>query len=135
MPSRDLLSTVATPAGLPAWLAAFVAEAERENRTLVENGATQAAAARLALLHRLMEAAQEFLDGEVTVQEAAAILGKHPETIRRAIRSGALPDTRANPRGRHRLRRGDLPLLAAPGTGPYDPQADAQDIARRRRPL
>lgn len=127
--------TATIPHGLPPWLVAFVDEALRENRTLAENGAGQAVTAREALLQKLIAAAQAYLDGQLTVEEAAAILGRHPETIRRAVRNGALPDARANPRGRHRIRRGDLDRLAASKGKAYDPHADAQDIARRRRPL
>lgn len=123
------------PDGLPPWLAAFVYAAVRENQTLADNGALHAVSARVALLSRLVEAAQSHLEGELDVEEAAALLHRHPETIRRAVRSGVLPDRRSNPRGQHRIRRGDLEKLAHPGTGSYDPIADAQDIARRRRPL
>ena len=97
--------------------------------------AGQAVTAREALLLKLVAAAQAYLDGQLTVEEAAAALGRHPETIRRAVRKGTLPDGRATPRGRHRIRRGDLDRLAAPRSGAYDPVADAQDIAGRRRPL
>ena len=126
------LNDVASPAGLPAWLATFVSQAVRENQTLIENGAGQAVAARVALLNKLISVAQEYLDGEITVEEAANLLGKHPETIRRAVRKGALPDDRTKRRGRMHIRRGDLELLAGPRPGAYDPVADAQDIAQRR---
>ena len=53
MPGLDLR----LPDGLPPWLAAFVLEAQRETDTLRENGAEQAAAARLALLRKLVAAA------------------------------------------------------------------------------
>ena len=125
----------AIPDGLPSWLAAFVHAAVRENQTLADNGALQAVSARVALIHRLIEAARRHLDGELDVEEAASVLHRHPETIRRAVRSGVLPDRRSSPRGHHRIRRGDLEKLAHPGAGTYDPNADAQDIARRRRPL
>lgn len=124
---------VAVPAGLPVWLATFVSEAARENQTLIENGAAHAAAARVALLNRLIAAAQQYLDSELTVGEAAALLGKHPETIRRAVRKGAIPDGRSSPRGHLRIRRGDLATLAGDQADRYDPVADAQDIAQRRR--
>ena len=127
------LNDVTIPAGLPAWLVTFVSKAREENQTLTENGASHAAAARVALLNRLIAAAQEHLDGEITVEEAAALTGKHPETIRRAVRNGALPDDRAKPRGRMHIRRGDLELLAGPRTKGYDPIADAHGIAQRRR--
>jgi len=133
--AAPLTSTATLPHGLPPWLVAFVDEALRENRTLAENGAGQAVTAREALLQKLVTAAQAYLDGQLTVEEAAAVLGRHPETIRRAVRKGALPDGRTNARGRHRIRRGDLEALAAPNSRTYDPNADAQDIARRRRPL
>lgn len=133
--AAPLISTATLPHGLPPWLVAFVDEARRENRTLAENGAGQAVTAREALLLKLVAAAQAYLDGQLTVEEAAAALGRHPETIRRAVRKGTLPDGRATPRGRHRIRRGDLDRLAAPRSGAYDPVADAQDIAGRRRPL
>lgn len=129
------LNDFAIPDGLPSWLEAFLHAAVRENQTLADNGALHAVSARVALLHRLVEAARNHLDGELDVEEAAAVLHRHPETIRRAVRSGVLPDRRSSPRGHHRIRRGDLEKLAHPGTGTYDPTADAQDIARRRRPL
>jgi len=121
------------PHGLPSWLAAFVLEAQRETDTLRENGAEQAAVARLALLRKLVVTAQTYLDTELDAAEAALEMGRCEETIRRAVRDGTIPDRRANPKGRHRVRRGDLQKLAGPTTGPYDPDADAQDIARLRR--
>ena len=121
------------PEGLPPWLAAFVLEAQRETDTLRDNGAEQAAAARTALLKKLVAAAQVYLDTELDAGEAAIETGRCEETIRRAVRDGTIPDRRANPKGRHRVRRGDLQKLAAPPPGRYDPGADAQDIARLRR--
>jgi excisionase family DNA binding protein len=123
------------PDGLPSWLAACLDAAMQENQTLADNGALHAVSARVALLNRLLEAARSHLDGELDVEEAAAALHRHPETIRRAVRSGVLPDRRSSPRGHHRIRRGDLEKLVHPGSQTYDPNADAQDIARRRRPL
>lgn len=121
------------PDGLPPWLAGFVLEAQRETDTLRDNGAEQAAVARTALLKKLVAAAQSYLDTELDAGEAALEMGRCEETIRRAVRDGTIPDRRPNPRGRHRVRRGDLQKLAAPPTGPYDPDADARDIARLRR--
>jgi excisionase family DNA binding protein len=132
--AAPITSLATLPHGLPPWLVAFVEGALRENQTLAENGASQAARARETLLQKLVAAAQHYLNGEITVEEAAQLLGKHPETIRRAVRKGALPDGRANPRGHLRIRRGDLQALAAPAPARYDPVADAQDIAQRRRP-
>lgn len=126
---------LALPAGFPAWLAAFVQHAVEENRTLAANAAHHAVAARVALLTALIDAAKDYLDTEIGIEEAAAVTGRHPETIRRAVRSGTLTDRRANPRGHHLLRRGDLDMLARPRRRPYDALADAQDIATRRSPL
>src|SRR6266480_1963837 len=110
MPGLDLR----LPDGFPPWLAAFVLEAQHETDTLRENGAEQAAVARLALLRKLVVAAQTYLDAELDATEAAVETGRCEETIRRAVRDGTIADRRANPRGRHRVRRGDLQKLAAP---------------------
>lgn len=122
-----------SPEDLPSWLAAFVQEARRETETLRENGAEQAAAARIALLKKLVGAAHAWLDAELDPHEAAHETGRCEETIRRLVRAGAIPDRRANPRGRHRIRRGDLQTVAPPESRPYDPTADAQSIAQLRR--
>lgn len=100
------------PDGLQPWLAAFVLEAQRETDTLRDNGAEQAAAARTALLKKLLGAAQAWLDAELDATEAAQEKGVCEETIRRAVRDGRIPDRRANPKGRHRVRRGDLERVA-----------------------
>jgi hypothetical protein len=121
--------------GLPSWLARFIREAAQETDTLRENGAEQAAAARTGLLKKLLGAAQADLDTELDAGEAARETGCCEETIRRAVRNGAIPDRRANPHGRHKIRRGDLAKLVTPSGPAYDPDADAQDIARLRRKL
>src|SRR6266851_8336009 len=108
MPGMDL----PLPEGLPPWLAVFVLEAQRETETLRDNGAEQAAAARLALLRKLLTAAAAQLDEEIDIHEAAHEKGVCEETIRRAVRDGRIPDRRANPKGRHRVRRGDLDRVA-----------------------
>ena len=123
------------PDGLPPWLAAFVLEAQRETDSLRENGAEQAAAARLALLRKLLAAAAAHLDAEIDIHEAAREKGVCEETIRRAVRGGRIPDRRANPKGRHRVRRGDLDCVAESPGRPYDPTTDAQGIAQLRRKL
>jgi hypothetical protein len=123
------------PDGFPPWLAAFVLEAHRETDTLRENGAEQAAAARLALLKKLVSAAATQLDAEIDIHEAAREKGVCEETIRRAVREGRIPDRRANPKGRHRVRRGDLNRVAESPGPPYDPITDAQSIAQFRRKL
>ena len=123
------------PQGTPPWLAAFIHEAQRETATLRENGADQAAAARLALLRKLVAAVAAHLDAEIDIHEAAREKGVHEETIRRAVRDGRIPDRRANPKGRHRVRRGDLNRVAETAGPPYDPITDAQGIAQLRRKL
>ena len=123
------------PDGLPPWLEAFVRDAVRETETLRENGADHAATARLALIQRLLAAATAWLDGEIDVAEASREAGLCAETIRRAVRRGLIPDRRPEGHGRHRIRRRDLARIAAHPEGPYDPVADAQDIARLRRKL
>jgi hypothetical protein len=126
---------VGIPDGLPSWLVEFAHQAERETATLQENGAAQVASARTALLRKLLAAAATWLDAEVDTQEAARETGLCAESVRRAVRSGLLPDRRPGATGHHHIRRGDLQKLAGPRRGSYDPIADAQDIARRRRPL
>ena len=123
------------PDALPPWLAAFVLEAQRETDALRENRAEQAAAARAALLKKLLGAAQAWLDAEIETHAAAQETGRCEETIRRAVRDGTIPDRRSNSRGRHKVRRGDLHKLAAPPVRPYDPTADAQSIAQLRSKL
>src|SRR2546426_479585 len=131
----DLRLALDLPGGLPPWLTAFVLEAQRETDALRENGAEQAAAARLALLRKLITAAAAQLDEEIDIHEAAREKGVCEETIRRAVRDGRIPDRRANPKGRHRVRRGDLNRVAESPGPPYDPITDAQGIAQLRRKL
>jgi hypothetical protein len=121
------------PDGLSPWLVTFVREALRDTCVLRENGAEEAAAARSALLQKLVAAASAWLDAEIDVAEATQVTGLCEESIRRAVREGILPDHRPNLKGRHRIRRGDLQKFATRRGRPYDPNADAQDIARRRR--
>lgn len=116
------------PAGLEPWLRDWVREALAESRVLAANGAEGHARARCRVIVSLVEAARGWLDTEVDVTEAAETTGCCEETIRRAVRAGALPDRRPEGRGRHRVRRGDL---AALGAG-YDPASDAVDLAARR---
>jgi hypothetical protein len=118
---------------LPPWLRCFVREADQETETLRLNGAQEAAAARTALLAKLVAAARAWLDAELDTGEAARELGTCEETVRRAVRAGRLPDCRPNPKGRIRVRRGDLAKLAPAKAGSYDAIADAQSIAQLRR--
>ena len=82
-----------------------------------------------------MAAAAAYLDAEIAVHEAAREKGVHEETIRRAVRDGRIPDRRANPKGRRRVRRRDLNRVAESPGPPYDPITDAQSIAQLRRKL
>ncbi len=123
------------PQGTPPWLAAFVLEAQRETDTLRDNGAEQAAAARVALLKKLLTATAAQLDEEIDIHEAAREKGVCEETIRRAVRDGRIPDRRTNPKGRHRVRRGDLNRVADSSAPSYDPITDAQGIAQLRSKL
>ncbi len=131
----DVRPDLDLPDGLPPWLAAFVLEAQGETDALRENGAEQAAAARLALLRKLITAAAAQLDEEIDIHVAAREKGVCEETIRRAVRDGRIPDRRTNPKGRHRVRRGDLNRVAESPGPPYDPITDAQGIAQLRRKL
>jgi len=121
------------PAGLDPWLVEFIADAERETAFLRDNGAESQAKARESLIRNLISRATDHLDREISVEEAAQLLGRSPETVRRAVRRGRLPDLRENPNGHHRFRRGDVIALNARRNGEYDPIADAQDIAKLRR--
>ena len=122
----------AIPRGLDPWLVEVIEEARRENEILRENGAEPQARAREALIRKLLGGANEWLNAEIGVPEAARMLGRCEETARRAIRDGDLPDRRSNPRGNHKTRRGDVLSLARKRIT-YDPSADALDIARRRK--
>ena len=135
MPVDESVSpeTLPLPDGLPPWLAAFIGESLRETDTLRENGADQAASARMALLKKLVAAAGAWLNAKLDTVTAAEETGRCEETIRRAVRDGTIPDSRANRKDHIHVRRGDLQKLAASQPGPYDPSADAQDIARLRR--
>ena len=124
---------ISIPDGLPDWLATFLRDAHADTLVLHENGADEAAAARRALLRQLVAAADRWLNEELDAAAAAREAGRSTETIRRAVRAGRLPDNRKNPKAHIAVRRRDLYKLAAPETGSYDPNADAQDIARLRR--
>lgn len=121
------------PDGLPDWLATFLREVQADTVILHENGAAEAVAARTALVRQLVLTADRWLNEELDASAAAREAGRSTETIRRAVRSGRLPDSRTNPKGHIAVLRRDLQKLAAPGTDSYDATADAQDIARLRR--
>ena len=124
---------ISLPDGLPAWLTSFVLDALAETAILRENGVEEAVTARLAVLKKLLQAADAWLNEELDTATAAQDRGCAEETIRRAVREGRIPDRRDNPKAHIRVRRRDLQKLAAAGTDSYDAIADAQDIARLRR--
>lgn len=67
----------------------------------------------------------------VSVAQAAALLGVHPNTIRAWTEAGRLPAFRINSRGDRRFRRGDVQRLLAEGTAdepapPRDRRVDAE---------
>lgn len=127
----DLVGVV--PDELDPWFLEAIEEAMRENAVLRENGAEHQATARDALMRKFLSRAAAWLNEEIGVEEAAEALGRCPETVRRAVRDGDLPDRREKPRGKHRTRRGDVRTLARQQKSKYDPTADALDIAQRRK--
>ena len=88
---------VQLPEGLCPWLVTFVREALRDTAVLRENGVEEAAAARSALIQKLVAAASGWPDAEIDVTEAAQATGLCEETIRRAVRGGIVPDRRPYP--------------------------------------
>ena len=57
----------------------------------------------------------------VSVAQAAALLGVHPNTVRSWTEAGRLPAYRINARGDRRYRSGDVQRLLAEGTATADP--------------
>lgn len=54
----------------------------------------------------------------LTVADVARVLGRHPDTVRRWIRSGAIPTARLSDQtGRLLVRRSDIDYLARSGEG------------------
>jgi IS30 family transposase len=106
----------------------------REVSILLDNGADQAACGRVSSLVKMLDAERRWSDGFVSVEEAASLTGRCPETIRRELRRGKLAGGRAGDRGHYHIRRGDLaPLVDERRNRVYDAVADAQDVAKRRR--
>ncbi len=117
------------PPGTPLQLVEFYELAMEKNEVLRENGASDQATAREALLAGFREACAEWLDGLLTVKEAARICDCSEETIRRWIRDEKLRSRQTGVRGHHKIRLGDLLQLDGEQPDRYDPKADAQDGA------
>lgn len=115
------------------WLLAFIREAEHDTAILRENGADGPATARTTLVRKLAESAHAHLAAKLSVSDAARVIGCSEETIRRMVRRGTLTDERAEGCGHIRVRRGELTATCKRGRRPYDPIADAQDVAKLRR--
>jgi hypothetical protein len=95
------------------WFDQFVQVADTETALLRQNGANCQADARLRLVEQLKEALLAAGDETVSVEEASAMTGVNPETVRRAVRRGDLPDGRSSKHQNIRIRKNDLPKLAA----------------------
>ena len=125
-------TSVALPPELPAWLAEALQSALEETEVVRQNGAHEAATARDRMLQQIIAAAEAWLSGEISTDEAAALIERDPETVRRAVRSGAIRDARSRKKGRISIRRRDALRLVGGRQNGYDPVADAQDIAQLR---
>jgi hypothetical protein len=117
---------------LPTWLAELAHRTMAQVEILVANWALEAAFVRLKMLREILDAEQVWSEGEVSVDEAATMTKRCPETIRRSVNDGRVPSRRNGERGHHRIRRGDLHLVEKKQNGKYDVHADAQDIVRKR---
>jgi hypothetical protein len=65
----------------------------------------------------------------LTLAEAAAVSGYHPDSLARMVRDDQIPDLRPpGSQGMIRIRRGDLPIK--PGKA-HTPSADVRELASR----
>jgi diguanylate cyclase (GGDEF)-like protein/excisionase family DNA binding protein len=71
------------------------------------------------------------LEALISVAQAAALLGVHPNTLRAWTDAGRLTAYRINARGDRRYRRGDVERLLAEGGDAPEPQLPDRDVARR----
>lgn len=74
---------------------------------LRRRGLEEAARFLESLVDELKQAAQVWLDGELTLDEASELSGVAYATLQNLVRRGDLPQ--AGEKGRPRVRRGDLP--------------------------
>jgi hypothetical protein len=115
-------------ATLDETLRAFIAETRTQNAFLRQNGAGPAAArgdALLDALETLLAAPRD--EPTVTVEEAAALTGAHPESIRRMVRRGEVGRQRAK-KARIAIPASQLPVIGAKAR---TPRATVQDQAAR----
>ena len=96
------------PAGVPEPLRSFVEDLADRYELLERYGAQEAATSIKAVREDLVEVVKGWLDGTVSTTEAAAMLSCTPETVRRHLRDGKLPDRRPDRSGPHKIRRGDV---------------------------
>lgn len=114
-------------------MSAFVRDLEERYELLLRYGAQEAAAALKATREDFEDVLGSWLDETLSVRDVATILSCSPETVRRQIRAGKLVDRRPTGSGHHRIRRGDVFAFDGRSGAAYDADADAQDIATRRR--
>ncbi len=73
-------------------------------------------------------------DALISVAQAAALLGVHPNTVRSWTESGRLAAWRINPRGDRRYRRADVERLLAEGASTPTEASDASPAGATRQP-
>jgi excisionase family DNA binding protein len=113
-------------------LEAFIAREREVNDMLEHQGATAQAVRGTRLLDALEEELAR-IDDTLTVEEAAHLAGVSPETVRRAVRRGAIRDLRTNPKGTMRIPRSAVEFLRGRSRtkrskGGYDPIAHARRL-------
>lgn len=78
---------------------------------------------------RIEQALRDESDQLLTLPQAAAISGFHPDSLARMVRDGQIPDLRpTKSKAMIRIRRGDLPIKPA---RPHTPDADVRELASR----
>ena len=121
------------PAGVPEPFCRFAGDLAERCEQLHRHGAQEGAASVRAVHEDFLKMLSGWLDETVSTTEAAAMFSCSPETVRRRLRDGRLPDRRRDHSGPHKIRRGDVITFDSHQDGSYDPDTDAQDIATRRR--
>ena len=129
------MTPILRPLPLPELAATWRTRAAELRRIADAEGAARALESAAADLDATLAAESDRL---LTIREAAALSGRAPETLRKAIRQGRIPN--AGRAGRPRVRSGDLGAVPARQTGrdrsargKFDARADAQAILEVRR--